>query len=88
MTATGYASVVPTVLAVSGTHAAHQGHAVGLVRVAADVALLTAPVLAGMLSDGFGLRAAIVIPGVLTVVIGLLSSFALAKQAERRPVGP
>lgn len=84
-TATGYASVTPTVVAADSVDRASQGKAIGMLRVTTDLALLVGPILSGAVSDAYGLRAGIVSAGVATL---LVAGVAAALLPETRPVPP
>jgi len=84
-TATGYASVTPTVVAADSVERASQGRAIGLLRVTTDLALLVGPILSGIVSDAFGLRAGIISAGIATLLVAAVAAIWLP---ETRPVPP
>jgi MFS family permease len=80
----GTAMVYPTLLAAIGdvAHPAWRGSAVGLYRFWRDSGYAIGALLAGVLADALGMRAAITIVGALTLVSG---AFAALRMPETRP---
>ena len=84
-TATGYATVTPTVVAADSVDRSSHGKAIGVLRVATDLALFVGPILSGAVSDAFGLRAGIISAGVATLVVAVAAAVLLP---ETRPAPP
>lgn len=70
--ATGYASVAPTVVTADVLSGPLQGKAVGVLRMATDLGLLVGPVAVGAIADLAGVRATFAISGVGVLMLALL----------------
>jgi MFS family permease len=88
----GTAMVYPTLLASIGdvAHPSWRGTAVGVYRMWRDLGYAVGALLAGILADLFGMRAAITAVGILTAASGILAGFRMpetlgtARQAAGR----
>jgi MFS family permease len=82
----GTALVYPTLLAAVGdlAHPSWRGVAVGVYRFWRDLGYVAGALLAGMLTDLFGLSSAIAVVGLITVASGVLVAVRL-KEPEARP---
>jgi len=83
---TGTALVYPTLLAVVAdvAHPAWRTRAVGTYRLWRDLGFVAGALLAGLVADLWGVRAAIAVAGVVTIASGLV---VLARLYETRPHG-
>lgn len=82
----GTAMVYPTLIAVVGdvAHPSWRGSAVGLYRLWRDAGYAVGALMAGVLADAFGMRAAIAAIGAVTLAAGVLAA---ARMPETMPRG-
>jgi len=82
----GTAMVYPTLLAVIGdvAHPSWRGSAVGIYRLWRDFGYVVGAVLAGALSDAFGMEFAILGVGALTLASGFFAAARMPETAKRR----
>jgi MFS family permease len=83
----GTAMVYPTLLAVIGdvAHPSWRGSAVGLYRLWRDLGYVVGALLAGALADSYGMDAAIVTVGCLTLASGLLAAIRMPETLNAVP---
>ncbi len=83
----GTAMVYPTLLAVVGdvAHPSWRGSAIGLYRFWRDSGYVVGALLAGALADAYGMTAAIVTVGCLTLASGLLAAVRMPETLKSAP---
>jgi len=83
----GTAMVYPTLLAAIGdvAHPTWRARAVGVYRLWRDLGFAVGALLAGVVADAFGLRAAVLCVAALTALSGLVVTVRMYETRERRP---
>jgi MFS family permease len=86
----GTAMVYPTLLAAIGdvAHPANRATIMGVYRFWRDLGYAVGALLSGIIADVFGMRAAIEVVAVLTLLSGMQVAFRMRETLKRVPAGP